>query len=130
LAVVLLLGSAGCSAAVGSYGPTPAATPSVLVTPATGRSLASAGFTNPIAQQLWLPIGTTLTLTADQPNLVTVVGELDQADGVQAYLAQTLPGLGWTITAQGDGGLVFEQGVWQGGYARGSDNWALTVRND
>jgi len=128
VALAVLMGVSGCAA--GTNPPTPTPTPTTLVTPTTGRSLASAGFSNAIAERIWLPLGTKLTLTADQPNLITVVGDLDQADGVQAYLAQTLPGLGWTITAQGDGGLVFSQGVWQGGYARGTTNWGLTVRND
>lgn len=130
MAIGLLISLTGCAAATVVGSATATASPTALVTPTTGRSLASAGFTNAIAQRLWLPTGTVLTLTADQPNLVTVVGDLDQADTVQAYLAQTLPGLGWTITARGDGGLVFTQGVWQGGYARGSTNWALTVRDD
>jgi len=128
LAVVALAGGvAGCSAAAGQAGSTPS--PSVSV-PDHGRSLAGLGLTNGPGDDIWLPAGVTLTYTADQPNLLIVVGPSAQASVVQAYLVQTLPGLGWTITGNAPGGVTFQNGVWRGAYALGTDSWALTVRDD
>jgi len=126
LALVTL---AGCAAAVP---PTPSPTPvaSAIVTPDQGQSLAALGFTNGPAALIWLPTGVQLTYTADQPNALIAAGDSSQAGAVQDYLRQTLPGLGWQITADADGGLMFQQGNWQGAYALGTDSWALTVRDD
>ena len=121
---------AGCSAASnGTFGTAEPPIPAV-VTPSQGRSLSDAGFANGAAPLVWLPTGTRLTYTADQPNLLIVTGESSQASQVEEYLRQTLPGLGWRITAEADGGLMFTQGEWHGAYALGTDSWALTVRND
>ena len=121
---------AGCSAASnGTFGTAQPPTPAV-VTPSSGRSLADVGFENGAAPLVWLPVGTQVTYTADQPNLLIVTGTSSQASQVEEYLRQTLPGLGWRITAEADGGLMFEQGEWHGAYALGTDSWALTVRND
>ena len=120
----------GCGAAnTGIEEPSRIETPA-FATPNQGRSLSSVGFTNGAASLVWLPSGTRLTYTADQPNLLIVTGDSSQADQVEDYLRQTLPGLGWRITAESDGGLLFDQGEWHGAYALGQDSWALTVRND
>jgi len=126
--VVACLLLAGCSATSVEVGQSP--TPRIVTTPSTGESLASLGFENGCASMVWLPSGTQLTYTADQPNLVIVAGQTSQAPQVEEYLRRTLPMLGWTITASGDGGLMFTQGEWHGAYALGGDSWALTVRND
>ena len=123
-----LVALTGCSANTIGF-PEPTETPAVQY-PATGGSLASEGFTCPVASDIWLPPGTVLTYTADQPNLVIAVGKPNQADTVEAYLRENLPALGWEITGQGDGGLTFKRGEWHGGYALGQGEWALTVRND
>ena len=121
---------AGCSAAsTGTFGTAQPPTPAV-VTPSSGRSLSDVGFTNGAARLVWLPVGTEVTYTADQPNLLIVTGDSSQASNVEDYLRQTLPGLGWRITAEADGGLMFTQAEWHGAYALGTDTWALTVRND
>ena len=123
---LLLAGCAAASTGVAEVSsiPTPAATPS------SGRSLSDVGFTNGSASLVWLPTGTTLTYTADQPNVLVVTGDASQASQVEDYLRQTLPGLGWQITAESAGGLMFTQGEWHGAYVLGGDTWALTVRND
>ena len=128
LAGCLLL--AGCTTA-----PTPVTTPEatptpVIATPSSGRALSDVGFANGAAYLVWLPTGISLTYTADQPNLLIVTGNASQASEVENYLRQTLPGLGWQITADAAGGLMFDQGEWHGAYALGQDSWALTVRND
>ncbi len=128
LACAMALSGCSVDPPVGSVTASPTDWRSQL--PTTGRSLASAGFENEIADRIWLPDGTRLTYRADQPNLVIASGEADQADEVQNYLEETLPGLGWQITGRGDGGLTFVMGDWRGGYARGDQSWALTARND
>ena len=118
---------AGCAGAVDF--PEPSATP-LLVTPSTGRPLTDFGYIHAPAGLIWLPAQTRLTYQADQANTLIAVGQAWQADETQAYLSQVLPGLGWRITAEADGAMMFEQGEWHGGYALGVDTWALTVRND
>lgn len=126
LALVGCLALAGCSAA--NFG-TEIPTPTVII-PSQGQSLSEAGFTNGPGDLVWLPQGIRLEYAADQPNLLIAVGDSSQAPEVEDYLRQTLPGLGWRITADAGGGLMFEQGEWHGAYALGTDSWALTVRND
>ncbi|MCL2736206.1 MAG: hypothetical protein FWD75_06195 [Propionibacteriaceae bacterium] len=126
-AVVVCLGMAGCSAVPVGIQDTPSV---AVVTPQEGQSLAQRGFTHPPADQIWLPSSTILTYTADQPNLLIGVGPADQSDTVQEFLRETLPGLGWQITADAPGGLLFERGAWHGAYALGDTSWALTVRDD
>jgi len=123
----LASGVSGCSQASGQAGSTPS-TPVVL--PDHGRSLSQLGLANGPANDIWLPAGVTLTYTADQPNLLIVVGPAAQASDVQEYLTQTLPGLGWAITGNAPGGVTFQDGPWRGAYALGTDSWALTVRDD
>ena len=120
----------GCSAAVVDDEPSPPTLPPILATPTSGRSLAALGYTHEPADRIWLPFGVTVTYTADQPNTLIAVGEGSEATTVELYLRETLPGLGWTITDQAAGGLLFEMPPWQGAYAQGTDTWALTVRND
>lgn len=115
-----------CSSAPIDYpGPTPQVT-----TPAQGASLSGWGLTHEPAERIWLPSGTTLTYTADQPNLLIAVGVLAEAEEVEYYLRQSLPGLGWEITSEAEGAVMFASGAWHGAYVRGEDSWALTVRND
>lgn len=116
----------GCGAADISI-PTPTV---IVVTPSQGQSLKHFGYTYDPADLIWLPTDTQLTYAANQPNTLIAVGYASQASEVQTYLTQVLPGLGWKITAESDGALLFEQGEWQGGYALGDNDWALTVRND
>jgi len=127
LAVAGCLLLAGCSTASTGTVQTPAP---AIVTPSSGRSLSDVGFANGAAPLVWLPAGISLTYTADQPNLLVVTGTSSQASQVEDYLRRTLPMLGWRITAEADGGLMFDQGEWHGAYALGQDSWALTVRND
>ncbi|MDR0784112.1 MAG: hypothetical protein LBE83_10210 [Propionibacteriaceae bacterium] len=127
LVVVGCLALVGCSAAWDGYDPPE---PPTLTTPSTGASLAGLGFTNAIGEAIWLPTGVLITFFADQPNLVIAAGVIEEAELVEDYLRVTLPGLGWEITADAPGGLLFTKDDWQGAYAVGADNWALTVRND
>ena len=118
---------AGCAASPVS---STSSLPAPRSTPAGGQALTSWGLTVGPAGLLWLPAGTTLTYSAQQPNLLIAAGPAAEAGAVQAYLRATLPGLGWHVTADADGGMLFDQGEWQGAYALGGSSWALTVRND
>jgi len=122
---VLLVGCAAPGPVVESSG-----LPSAVVTPGQGQSLSALGFKNGPADLIWLPGGVQVGYGADQPNALIVTGNTAQAAQVEEFLRQTLPGLGWQITDDAPGGLLFEQGQWQGAYALGGDSWALTVRND
>jgi hypothetical protein len=129
VALVALAGAlvlAGCAAApveVPSW-------PPVTAPARGGQAVADLGLTTPVAAWIWLPDNLVLTHTADQPNLLIVAGPADQAGLVEDYLRATLPGLGWTITADAPGALLFERAPWHGAYALGDDSWALTARND
>jgi hypothetical protein len=98
--------------------------------PTSGESLQTRGIDLPPAELLWLPSDVNLTYTASQENLLIVIGVPGDAPKVESYLHDTLPMLGWTITNQDLGGLLFETSQWHGGFAVSSDSWALTVRND
>jgi hypothetical protein len=125
--VMMALTLAGCGAAPQQAVPSP--TPSIA-TPSQGQSLADLGWTNSVAELIWLPPGIQFIRQADQPNALIVTGSVSQGSTVQAYLRQTLEPLGWTITADAPGALMFEQGRWQGAYAEGLTTWGLTVRDD
>ncbi len=130
MACLLLTGCASAPdpADTGSAaGPT---VPTATALPSEGRSLADRGLSVEVARLIWLPSDARLTYTAEQPNLVIVTGPADQAGQVQDYLSRNLPGLGWRITAEDSGGLLFDQGQWRGAYALGQTEWALTVRDD
>jgi len=126
--VLVVMALTGCSATT-TAPPTPAPTP-VVVTPSQGRPLSAWGPTQGPSDLIWLPGEAAVTYTADQPNLVIASGPADQAGLVGDYLRRTLPGLGWEITADANGALMFEQGEWQGAFVTGEDTWALTARND
>jgi hypothetical protein len=79
---------------------------------------------------IWIPDHVTLTYTADQGNLLIVTGIISEAKDIEAYLRGTLPGLGWEITSESSGALMFSNEVWHGAYVEGDQSWALTVRND
>ena len=119
---------AGCAA--GQSGLATSAPPPTPTTPDQGQSLSALGFTNGPAELIWLPRDVRITYGADQPNALIASGDAAQGPLVEDFLRLTLPGLGWRITADADGGLLFQQGEWQGAYALGGDSWALTVRND
>ena len=109
--------------------PVPTVAPQITL-PEHGTSLQAYGLTHDPASLVWLPESTTVTYSADQANLLIVSGPVAQAQQVENYLSETLPGLGWTITSQVEGALLFDSGIWQGAYVVGDESWALTVRND
>ena len=121
---------AGCAAGPGTLVGPPEVESSVPATPARGQSLSALGFNNGPADLIWLPSGVRVAHVADQPNALIVIGGAAEGPQIQDYLRQTLPGLGWQITADAPGGLLFQQAEWQGAYALGAGSWALTVRND
>ncbi len=132
LIVAALVALGGCSASPaggGQSSPVPVPVPATA-TPAQGRSLAQLGLTEGPSDLIWLPDQVLVTYQAQQPNLLIVSGGIAQADLVEDYLRSTLPALGWRITADAPGGLLFEQGAWHGGFAAGDQDWALTVRDD
>ena len=120
-----------CAAGYSEYPSTvDPSTPASTKIPSSGESLASIGFTHEPASQIWLPTRIRLTYAADQENLLIVTGTMSEASVVEAYLKETLPGLGWEITSESDGALMFTQDSWHGAYVEGDQSWALTIRND
>ena len=99
LAAALLLSGCG-AAAVPDPTPTPSPRPSVSVsTPSDGVSLAAFGFTQGPVDRVFLPLGVRITAAVDQPNNTTVVATSPSASVLAAYLRRTLPGHGFTLTA-------------------------------
>jgi hypothetical protein len=127
LAIASAVALGGCAAAApDAIDPSP----TTVVSPAGGVALASLGFTHEPAERVWLPADVDVTAFVDQPNALVVTGDGSDAAQVEDFLAETLPDTGWTVTAEGEGGLIFESGEWNGAFAAGEDTWGLTVRND
>jgi hypothetical protein len=86
--------------------------------------------TTVIANRICLPAGITLTELYGAERTILLLGEEPGAATVRDYLLATLPGLGWTITAQSDTGIMFYSGEWEGAFAAGDGTWGLTVRSE
>lgn len=123
----LMLALAGCSAAEPQPpGPTPAA-PSASI-PSGGRTLRELGFRNGPLDRLSVPAQAVLQLRVDQPNVVTLVFSQPAAPALLSYYRAALPAAGFTITADGGGGLRFDDAAWDGSFASGTDLAGLTLR--
>jgi hypothetical protein len=129
LAALGLAGLAACAGAPAPSASSPAAPATVAPAPAEpGQRLDQLGFSHGPAARLYLPKGASVTYAYDAEKTLIVLGPADQGPAVAAYLADTLPGLGWTVTAAAADALRFDDGTWQGSFVIGQTEWGLTVR--
>lgn len=129
LALVALLAVAGCSTA-----PTPTPAPSMTVSapaeaPADGVLLSDLGFVN-APPGFSIPRGADIEQEVDSANNVTVVLAAPAGDEVADYLRRNLPAMGFTITADANGSLLFESAVHDGAFTVTGELSALSLRTD
>ena len=129
LALVALLAVAGCSAAPG-----PAPSPSVTLeaptqAPPDGVLLSDLGFTN-APPGFSVPRDAVIEERVDSANNITVVLSAPPGEDVAAYLRRHLPAMGFTITADAGGSLLFESAVHDGAFTLTDGLSALSLRTD
>lgn len=129
LALVALLAVAGCSSA-----PVPTPSPSTTVSvpaeaPADGVLLSDLGFVNS-PPGFSIPRGADIEQEVDSANNVTVVLTAPAGDEVADYLRRNLPAMGFTITADANGSLLFESAVHDGAFTVTGELAALSLRTD
>lgn len=96
--------------------------------PTGGVSLAQLGFRNGPADLVTLPAGVRLGLRVDQPNMLTATVIAPEATAVADWLRTHLSEGEFEITADGDGGVVFEGHGWEGAFTASNAEAALTLR--
>jgi hypothetical protein len=129
LALVALLAVAGCSSA-----PVPTPSPSTTVSvpaeaPADGVLLSDLGFVNS-PPGFSIPRGADIEQEVDSANNVTVVLTAPAGEEVADYLRRNLPAMGFTITADANGSLLFESAVHDGAFTVTGELAALSLRTD
>lgn len=117
---------AGC--ADGTPTPAPGPSLSAVAVPNGGVSLAQLGFRHGPAAAVTLPAGVRPGLRVDQPNLLTLTIEEPPGAMVEVWLRSHLPAAGFTIRAEGGGGLLFDGHGWQGAFTATEADSALTLR--
>ncbi len=116
---------AGCTTPAPTMTPAsqPAQSPSV---PADGRALdlkyAPKGLSVPSAAMLVEQI--------DQVNNITLVFTAPTGAELAAYYREALPAMGFTITADRNNSLLFEDDQWHGAFTAAGTHSALTLRTD
>lgn len=122
LAAVLL---AGCGAAEPQMVPATQAGSAASV-PTDGEAVdlefAPEGFS--------MPSGAVLVEQIDQVNNVTLMFTEPDGAAVLDYYRRALPAMGFTITADANGALTFENAEWQGAATTADDVAAITMRTD
>ncbi len=129
VAVILLMGVAGCAGVVPA--PTPVPTPSSTATPLVppdGIGLATLGVRNGPAQFL-LPAGTVASMTVDQPNGVVLVVSAPDPTEVADYLRLALPAAGFALTEPAAAEtFTFRGHGWSGGFTSSEDSAVILLR--
>lgn len=105
---------AGCSAAPEAFAPTPGA--SAVATPGPdARSLRELGLRNG-PEAFWLPREVTVRERIDQPNVVTLSFDASEGPALARYLSEHLAEMGWDVTADRNGSLLFTTDDWRGAF--------------
>lgn len=126
VAVTLAVLPAGCSA--GTTTPSPTVTQSVAPSiPADGVTLKALGFQHGPLETFSIPTTSVLVTRIDQINVVTLIFDRPDSAELMQYFATALPAAGFTITAQADDALTFEDAGWTGSFITG-DQSAVTLR--
>lgn len=115
----------GCGAAEPTMQPAPSASVAVSV-PDGGRPV----------QLEYAPTGLSVPSDAiveqeiDQVNNVTLVFAAPTGAELAAYYRAALPQMGFTITADNNNSLLFENEHWQGAFTASGQTCAITFRTD
>lgn len=130
LTLVGLVAVAGCSATPTPPTPTPPVTVSATTeAPAGGVLLSDLGFTNAPAG-FSIPQEAEIKERVDSGNNITVVLHYPIGVEVADYLRRHLPAMGFTITADAGGSLLFESAVHDGAFTMTGELSALSLRTD
>lgn len=123
VAAALLLSGCGAAAPTMTPATQQAATPSI---PADGKALslryAPAG--------LSVPETAIIEQQVDQVNNITLVFAAPTGAELAAYYRKVLPTMGFTITADRNNSLLFENAQWQGAFTASGSTCAITFRTD
>lgn len=129
LALACALALTGCTASQATT-PAPSATAvAVASAPPDGVLLSDLGFTN-APPGFSLPAGAAVEQRIDSPNNVTVMLTSPGAPEIIAYLRRELPAMGFTVTADANGSLLFESAGHDGAFTATGDLAALSLRTD
>lgn len=129
LAAACCLAVLGCSAA-GPEPTPPAPSPSTVVTVrGDGVLLRSLGFSY-APEDFSVPARSIIAERVDQENTVVAIFTAPSGLDVAAYLRETLPGLGWEISEDGNNSLLFERGKEYGAFTVTGAFAALSIRWD
>lgn len=120
---------AGCSAAVPPDSPTPSAAPAAASAPADGVLLSDLGFRH-APEGFSVPTGLAIAERVDAANNVTLVFETTEGGSVAAYFREHLPAMGFEITADSEGSLLFTNGVHEGAFTDSDELAAVSLRTD
>lgn len=126
----VLVGAAGlgaCSAAQPAPTPAPSSSAAEASTPADGVTLRDLGFRN-APEGFSVPKGLSVEQVVDQPNVVTIVSSGPVAHEIAPYLRANLAGMGFTLTGDAEGSLVFHDSVWDGALTSANELVGLTLR--
>lgn len=127
LAAVVAL--AGCSAVPQEPTPTRSGAPAAASAPDGGVLLSDLGFRH-APPGFSLPATSVLTETVDAANNVTAVLSQPSAEDVAGYLRAHLPAMGFDITADEGGSLLFQSATHQGAFTSADGVSAVTLRTD
>lgn len=129
----ILTGLLAALALVGCSVPPPVAPspPALTVTaePADGQPLSELGFTH-APPGFAVPRGAAISDLVDSANNITVVMTAPAALEVAEFYRRSLPGLGFTITADAGNSLLFEGGGYEGAFTVSDGYSAVTLRTD
>lgn len=126
--MMLLSGCSTASSGTGTVANGKSSPSSYQSAPAGTVTLAALGWKNGPRERIVLPVGASIDRKVDQGNVITATGAPGMAEAVLKTLTETLQTYGWTITASGNGSLVFSDAGYDGAFTSDSAIWALTIR--
>ncbi len=127
--LVAVVPLAGCSAAAPEPVEPVASANATATVRGDGVLLSSLGYSNAPAD-FSVPAGAVITDRVDQQNTVVAVFTSPSGLDIAAYLRDTVPGQGWTITADDNNSLLFERGEEHGAFTVTGAYAALSLRWD
>lgn len=79
---------------------------------------------------LSVPVDASIVEQIDQVNNITLVFDAPDGKELADYYRAALPRMGFTITADANDSLLFEDEDWTGGFTAAEGHSALTLRTD
>lgn len=77
-----------------------------------------------------LPRGLVISDLVDQPNVITFITDKENASVLESYLIGNLDKMGFSITGQAPGSLVFEREGWQGAFTTSDEIAGFALRKN